>query len=221
MPHQYCTETSFGVKPDSERVQYPVGMSEGPRIGRRLRKKAATRASIAQAARELFLERGFDAVSVREIADRADVSPTTVFTHFPHKEALAFGDEDVRHDRLVAAVADRPPGTSISAALKAHYLAEINALRSEPERSLLALMEQTPALVEYAERMWFRHEDALIAAITDELGLPEPSDEIRFYVRFALQIQLSATRDPNPESTIDAGFQLLDEGWLRYRRQSH
>jgi AcrR family transcriptional regulator len=194
-----------------------TGMSDVHQAGRRERKKAATRASIVEAAHELFLERGFDAVSVREIADRADVSPTTVFAHFPQKEALAFGDEDERHERLVAAIGGRPPGTSISAALKAHYLAEITAFGSEPQRQLLALMEQTPALVEYAERMWFRHEDALIAAITEEFGLAEPSDEIRFYVRFALQIQLSATRDTDPESTIDAGFRLLDEGWVRYQ----
>ena len=196
-----------------------TGMSDGHQAGRRERKKAATRASIVEAAHELFLERGFDAVSVREIADRADVSPTTVFAHFPQKEALAFGDEDERHERLVAAIAGRPPGTSISAALKAHYLAEITALGSEPQRQILALMDQTPALVEYAERMWFRHEDALIAAITEEFGLAEPSDEIRFYVRFALQIQLNATRETDPESTIDAGFRLLDEGWLRYQAE--
>ena len=195
-------------------------MSDVHRAGRRERKKAATRASIVQAAHELFLERGFDAVSVREIADRADVSPTTVFTHFPQKEALAFGDEDERHAQLVAAVTGRPPGTPISAALKAHYLTEIAGFGSEPQRQLLALMQQTPALIEYAERMWFRHEDALIAAITEEFGLTEPSDEIRFYVRFALQIQLSATRDTDPESTIDAGFRLLDEGWVRYRREA-
>jgi AcrR family transcriptional regulator len=194
-----------------------TGMSDVHQAGRRERKKAATRASIVEAAHELFLEHGFDAVSVREIADRADVSPTTVFAHFPQKEALAFGDEDERHERLVAAIGGRPPGTSISAALKAHYRAEITAFESEPQRQLLALMEQTPALVEYAERMWFRHEDALIAAITEEFGLAEPSDEIRFYVRFALQIQLSATRDTDPESTIDAGFRLLDEGWVRYQ----
>ena len=169
------------------------------------------------AALELFLERGFDAVSVREIADRADVSPTTVFAHFPQKEALAFGDEDERHARLVAAVADRPPDTTISAALKAHYLAEITAFASEPQRSLLALMEETPALVEYAERMWFRHENALTEAIANEFKLAEPSAEIRFYVRFALQIQLSATRDTDPEPTINAGFRLLDEGWMHYR----
>lgn len=194
-----------------------TGMSDVHQAGRRERKKAATRASIVEAAHELFLARGFDAVSVREIADRADVSPTTVFTHFTQKEALAFGDEDERHEQLVAAIVSRPPGTSISAALKAHYLAEITAFGSEPQRQLLALMEQTPALIEYAERMWFRHEDALIAAITEEFGLAEPSDEIRFYVRFALQIQLNATRDTDPESTIDAGFRLLDEGWVRYQ----
>lgn len=78
-------------------------------------------------------------------------------------------------------------------------------------------MEETPALVEYAEKMWFRHEDALIAAITEEFGLTEPSDDIRFYVRFALQIQLMASREADPEPAIDAGFRLLDESWTRYR----
>lgn len=188
--------------------------------GRRERKKAATRASIVAAAQELFLERGFDAVSVREIADHADVSPTTVFAHFPQKESLAFGDEDERHEQLVTAVSGRPPGTSISAALRTHYLAELAALESEPQRQLLALMHETPALVEYAERMWLRHEDALVAAITAEFGLAEPTDAIRFYVRFALQIQLVASREADPESTVDAGFRLLDEGWTAHQGEA-
>ena len=192
-------------------------MADGT-AGRRERKKAATRAAILDAATALFLERGFDAVTVREIADKADVSPKTVFTHFAQKEALVFSDEDDRHERLVSAVSARAPDTTISDALKAHYLREIAALASEPERQILALMEQTPALVDYAEKMWFRHEDALVATITEEFGLAEPSDEIRFYVRFALHIQLSATRETDPAPTIDAGFRLLDEGWTRYRQ---
>jgi len=192
-------------------------MVDGAAVGRRERKKAATRAAILDAATALFLERGFDAVSVREIADKADVSPKTVFTHFPHKEALVFSDEDERHERLVAAVAGRAPGTAISDALKAHYLSEIAAMESGPQRQILALMEETPALVDYAEKMWFRHEDALAAAISEEFGLTEPSDEIRFYVRFALHIQLIAIQDADPESTIDAGFRLLDEGWAHYQ----
>ena len=192
-------------------------MVDGAAVGRRERKKAATRAAILDAATALFLERGFDAVSVREIADKADVSPKTVFTHFPHKEALVFSDEDERHERLVAAVAGRAPGTAISDALKAHYLSEIAPMESGPQRQILTLMEETPALVDYAEKMWFRHEDALAAAISEEFGLTEPSDEIRFYVRFALHIQLIAIQDADPESTIDAGFRLLDEGWAHYQ----
>ena len=117
----------------------------------------------------------------------------------------------------MAAVSGRAPGTSISDALKAHYLSEIAAMASGPQRQILTLMEQTPALVDYAEQMWFRHEDALVAAITEEFGLTEPSDEIRFYVRFALHIQLIATRDADPEPAIDAGFRLLDKGWTHYQ----
>ncbi|MGW4735219.1 TetR/AcrR family transcriptional regulator [Streptomyces shenzhenensis] len=191
-------------------------MADGAAVGRRERKKAATRAAILEAATTLFLARGFDAVTVREIADKADVSPKTVFTHFPHKEALVFSDEDERHERLVAAVSGRPAGTTISDALKAHYLAEIAALQSEPQRQILALMEDTPALIDYAEKMWLRHEDALVATITEEFGLAEPSDEIRFYVRFALHVQLIATREADPEPAVDAGFRLLDKGWGRY-----
>ncbi|WP_169946762.1 TetR/AcrR family transcriptional regulator [Microbispora sp. H11081] len=191
-------------------------MVDAATAGRRERKKAATRAAILEAATTLFLARGFDTVTVREIADAADVSPKTVFTHFPHKEALVFSDEGERHERLIAAVSGRMAGTSISDALKAHYLAEIAMLKSEPQSRILALMEETPALVDYAEKMWLRHEDALVAAITEEFGLEEPTEEIRFYVRFALQIQLMASREPDPAAAIDAGFHLLDNGWAPY-----
>lgn len=155
-------------------------------------------------------------MTVREIADKADVTPKTVFTHFPRKEALVFSDEDERHERLIAAVRDRAPGTSVSDALKAHYLAEIAALTTEPQSQILALMNGTPSLIDYAEKMWLRHEDALIATLTEEFGLDEPSDEIRFYVRFALQIQLMAAREADPESSVVAGFRFLDQGWAHH-----
>ncbi|MGY5138836.1 TetR/AcrR family transcriptional regulator, partial [Streptomyces nigrescens] len=59
-------------------------------MGRRERKKAATRQALADAALRLFLERGYDQVSIRDIAEAADVSTTTLFKHFPGKEALVF-----------------------------------------------------------------------------------------------------------------------------------
>ncbi|GCD44213.1 TetR/AcrR family transcriptional regulator [Streptomyces paromomycinus] len=184
-------------------------------VGRRERKKTATRTAILGAATSLFLERGFDAVTVREIADKADVTPKTVFAHFPRKEALVFSTENEQQDRLVAAVRNRTPQTTVSEALKAHYLAEITLLQTEPMSRIMALMEDTPSLIEYAERMWLRHEDALIAVLTEEFGLAEPSAEIRFYARFALQIPLMA-RQGDPESAMEVGFELLDQGWARY-----
>ncbi len=187
--------------------------------GRRERKKAVTRALILEAAQKLFLERGFDAVSVREIADKADVSPTTVFAHFPQKEALLFYEEDAQRERLVAAVRDRPDGLSISEALKTYYRSEFVSMWSGEDgalrRRIMSLMEATPTLQDYAFRMWLRHEDALAAAITEEFGLPQPSDEIRIYARFALQIQLFVTSDTDP--MLDAGFRILDQGWVRYK----
>ncbi|MBS2532549.1 helix-turn-helix transcriptional regulator, partial [Catenulispora sp. NF23] len=73
--------------------------------GRRERKKAAIRQSLADTARDLFLERGYDAVGVREIAEAADVSVATLFNHFPDgKEALVFDQDADREAALVAAV---------------------------------------------------------------------------------------------------------------------
>src|SRR4051794_41350410 len=85
--------------------------------GRRERKKAATRRALADAALELFLERGYDDVTVAEIAEAADVSVTTLFNHFPGgKPALVFDEAQAREDALVAAVRDRPEGTGLGAA---------------------------------------------------------------------------------------------------------
>ncbi|MEU3622764.1 hypothetical protein [Amycolatopsis coloradensis] len=49
--------------------------------------------------------------------------------------------------------------------------------------------------------------------ITGDFGREEPSEEIRFYVRFALRIQWVAVREADPAAAIDAGFRLLDRGW--------
>ncbi|HZX04232.1 helix-turn-helix domain-containing protein [Kribbella sp.] len=62
-------------------------------LGRRERKKQQTRQAISDVATELFLERGFDAVTVAEVARAADVAVQTVFNHFPAKEDLFFDEQ--------------------------------------------------------------------------------------------------------------------------------
>jgi len=76
----------------------------------RERKKQQTRRAIAQAAKGLFLERGFDRVSVAEVARAADVSEQTVFNYFPTKEDLVFERMDTFEHELLAAVRNRPEG---------------------------------------------------------------------------------------------------------------
>ena len=82
--------------------------TRGP--GRRELRRQETRARIVDAAAELFAERGFDAVSVMEIAKRAGVVEKTVFNHFPVKEGLVFDADPPMRAALLDAVRRRPVG---------------------------------------------------------------------------------------------------------------
>jgi AcrR family transcriptional regulator len=79
---------------------------------RRARKRLATRDSIADAATRLFLERGFDAVTVDEIAAAADVGRMTVFNHFPRKEDMFFDRDEEGREALRDALRTRAAGVS-------------------------------------------------------------------------------------------------------------
>ncbi|MEW1834767.1 TetR family transcriptional regulator [Microbacterium sp. NPDC079995] len=190
---------------------------ENPPLGRRERKKAATRKNISDVATRMFLERGFDAVSVREVAEAADVSPTTVFAHFPQKEALVFDEDDEQRARLVAAVRERLPGVSIHRALYDFYAEEIRVNASEHgdgvARRFMQFLNDTPALRDYGARMWLRHEVSLADAIAGELGMSAPDHEVRVYARFVLQIQILVSQSEDARAVLDAGFGLLEPGW--------
>jgi AcrR family transcriptional regulator len=182
-------------------------------IGRRERKKAATRQAIADTALRLFLERGYDQVSVREIADTADVSTATLFKHFPSKEALVF-DMDADHEAaLVAVVRDRPAGQSIVTALREHVRGRRKRATDAELRQFLELVNSTPALNEYIQRMWMRHETALARAITQDRGVPEDDPMCAALAHFALAADAFARESADPEQAVDRAFDLLEHGW--------
>jgi AcrR family transcriptional regulator len=104
------------------------GAARGP--GRRELRRQETRASIVDAAAELFAERGFDAVSVMEIARRAGVVEKTVFNHFPVKEGLVFDADPPMRTALLDAVRRRPAGESVSAAAGSFVVAAVSLLGS-------------------------------------------------------------------------------------------
>ena len=78
---------------------------------RRSRKRLATRQDISDAATRLFFERGFDHVTVDEVAAAADVGRMTVFNHFPRKEDLFFDRDEEGRERLREALRQRDPRT--------------------------------------------------------------------------------------------------------------
>jgi AcrR family transcriptional regulator len=203
-----------------------MSSAEPPRapVGRRERKKAATRKAISDVATRMFLERGFDDVSIREVADAADVSPTTVFAYFPQKEALVFDEDDEQRDHLVRSVRDRADGVSVNRAIRDFYAVAIDDNAKEHgedvARAFLRFLNETPALRDYAAKMWLRHEGALAEAIANELGITHPTAEIRVYSRFVLQLQLLITDSDDQPATLEAGFAVLDRGWAAVESSS-
>ncbi len=92
----------------------------------RSRKRLATRQGISNAATRLFLERGFDQVTVDDIAAAADVGRMTVFNHFPRKEDMFFDRDEEAREMLRLALRERDPDVAPIEALRllAHRLAE-------------------------------------------------------------------------------------------------
>ncbi|MBY5478934.1 TetR/AcrR family transcriptional regulator [Rhizobium leguminosarum] len=91
---------------------------------RRSRKRLATRQGISNVATRLFLERGFDHVTVDEIAAAADVGRMTVFNHFPRKEDMFFDRDEEGREMLREALRQRHPSVSPIETLRllAHHL---------------------------------------------------------------------------------------------------
>ncbi len=109
-----------------------------PRL--RERKKQQTRQLILDAATRLFVERGFDGVTVTEIARAAELSEMTVYNYFPTKEDLVFGRMELFEEQLIAAVQQRAPDESAVAAFGRMVLAGFDQLPARTEMIAKAAM---------------------------------------------------------------------------------
>ena len=107
--------------------------------GLRERKKRQTREAIAQAAMVLFVEHGFDAVTVADVARAADVSEKTVFNYFPAKEDLVLVVGEERRAALIEAIRTRPAGTSIVEPFRAATLEFVERVERDSVESIVAV----------------------------------------------------------------------------------
>ncbi|MET9558194.1 helix-turn-helix domain-containing protein [Streptomyces sp. NPDC006645] len=181
--------------------------------GRRERKKAATRRKIADTALGLFLERGYDAVGIRDVAAEADVAVTTVFAHFASKEALVFERDEDFEQRLTRAVTDRAPDEPLIPALRREVQALVRHCTAEGSGPLRDLIEGSPALREYEESMSLRHAQALATALTADPHLSRSATACRATARFTIDAYALARRADDPGATVDEIFRMIDAAW--------
>ncbi|WP_217209164.1 TetR/AcrR family transcriptional regulator [Streptomyces sp. AC550_RSS872] len=130
-------------------------LTDRPQLGLRERKKIKTRTAIRDATYALIKEQGYDATTIEQIAERAEVSPSTVFRYFPTKEDIVLTDEydPILLDELRRRPADEPWGESLryvmrlaisagtaegpeAARLRSHLMVQVPAVRSRMLESM-------------------------------------------------------------------------------------
>ena len=121
----------------------------------------------------LFATRGFDAVTVAEVARAAGVSEKTVFNHFPTKEDLFFDEVPARLEALVWAVRERDPGVSVLDALLELQLRGLQRLTSERFAVFARILDESPALRAKELDVMRQFADTLTETLRAELGLDE------------------------------------------------
>jgi AcrR family transcriptional regulator len=151
-----------------------------PALGLRERKKQQTRRLIAETARGLFAERGFDAVTVAEVARAADVAEKTVFNYFPTKEDLFYSGMEAFEERLLGAIRDREPGETVLGAFRRFVLEPQGVFamkgpgtaREATERleNVTRVITESPALRAREREVLARYTEALAAIIAEETG---------------------------------------------------
>lgn len=196
--------------------------TEAAAEGLRERKKRLTRTAIFDVAARLFSERGFENVTVAEIADAANISVKTLFTYVRSKEELVFSDAPNILDAIVAAVRDRAPGRPPLDAVTGALLA---ALDDDSDRAGLAglhrMIGQSPAIKSRLRAMWDEAEDALTAALAEPGDGPrERADhrltaaQLMVLVRTVTSQEVRATVGQAADGDPSAERQALRE-WIR------
>ena len=205
-------------------------------MGLRELKKQQTRQLIADTAWQLFADRGFDRVTVAEVARQAQVAEATVFNYFPTKEDLFYSRLEVFGAGLLEAVAAREPGEPALAAVRRYLLgsggllAQIAAGDAEALqrlRTVSRVIAASPSLLAREQQAIARSTDALAELLAAETGAPADDVTARVAANALLGVQRTLVdhvrrrvlADDQPERLADdvrelgrRAFALLERG---------
>ncbi|MET8052221.1 MULTISPECIES: TetR/AcrR family transcriptional regulator [unclassified Streptosporangium] len=203
-------------------------MSEGLRE----RKKRETRERISDVATGLFMMRGFDNVTVAEVARAADVSVNTVFNYFGTKEDLLFDRRQEVEDLPSRVVRERGPGESALEALRRDFLDALDTRHHrygfhEGSDAFTRMVAESPSLNARIREMNEAREQALARTLADEADA-DPDDltpafaaaqicaVLRGLMVHAVQRMLAGeTLDaiaPDLRRQAECAFELLESG---------
>jgi AcrR family transcriptional regulator len=215
-------------------------------LGLRQRKKQQTRELIAETARRLFAERGFDRVTVAEIARAAEVAEKTVFNYFPTKEDLFYSRMESFEEELLAAIRERAPGETVLAAFK-RFLLEPRGVFAKLEggearetrerlRTITRVITASPALLAREQQVFRRYTESLAALVAAETGAKAEDVEPwvaanalmgvhRALIEFVRRRTLADKDDParlarDLRAQAEQAFARLETGLGRYARRS-
>lgn len=149
--------------------------------GLRERKKQQTREALARAGIELFVERGYDATTLAEIAEAAGVSTRTVFAYFPSKEDILFANFQAMREALALALAERPGGKDALTTLRDFILS--GHTKTELDQKLERIICTDETLLSHRRARMSQLQELFAAAIADDLGAGP--DDLRAHVAAA------------------------------------
>src|SRR5277367_6701055 len=150
--------------------------TDGVIVNRRERRKRRTRESIVEAARSLFLERGFEQTTLSEVAERADIAASTLFTHFATKTDLFFADYDLLVDDFINMVIsrDRSQESAIDATIRWHREMPVLDRDDAPDikwfSSIRRLIDNDPLLPSLEQQQYERALVILAREVALDLG---------------------------------------------------
>jgi AcrR family transcriptional regulator len=202
-------------------------------VGLRESKKLRTRQEIADRAMQLFAKRGFDHVTVAEVAEAANVSEKTVYNYFPTKEDLFFDEVPEREAALVAAVTERHKGESVLQALRRLQTVECPRLSSPGFATFARIIEESTALKAKELEVMSRFVQVLTEALQAELALDERDARLaagllvsvhRQLFRAARKQALAGKHGPAAarrlRADLDRAYHLLEHGLGELERPS-